>query len=89
MNLIDLILIRYERHIAISMSVLLIVLNLSNLYFIITLLDYDEIVGYQPDGGIKSSDPKDVGCLLLITMLLNLLFVFSALCAWIMKKNQA
>lgn len=85
---IDIILMRYERQVAISVSVLLMVLNLSNLYFIITLLDYDEIVGYQADGGIKCSDPKNFVCFLLITMLLNLLFVFSVLCAWLIKKHS-
>lgn len=85
---IDLILIRYERHVAIFMSVLIIVLNLSNLYFIITLLDYDEIVGYQTDGSIKSSDPHNIVCFFLLTVLLNLLFVFSALCAWLIKKHS-
>lgn len=84
---IDLILIRYERHVAISMSIILIVLNLGNLYFIINLLGYDEIVSYQTDGGVKFYDPQNVVGVLLITMLLNLLFVFSALCALLIKKN--
>ena len=78
-------LIRYEREIAIILSVLLITLNLANLYFIIDLLSYDEIVGYLTEGGLKYSDPHDFAYVLLITTLLNLLFVFAVLFARLTK----
>ena len=76
-----------ERAIAIIVSVLLIVFNLGNLYFIIDLLTYDEIVGYLNDGGLKCSDPHDFVYVLLITSSLNLLFVIAALCAWLTKNH--
>lgn len=81
MNLIDKMLICYEREIAIILSVLLIAFNLASLYFIIDLLSYDEMVGYLADGGLKSSDPHDFVYVLLIPALCNILFVFTALCA--------
>lgn len=84
---IDHILIRYERTLAICISVLLVMLNLSTLYFIIDFLGYDEIVGYQTDGGIRCSDPHDAVFIMLITMLSNLLFVFNALLTWLAKKK--
>lgn len=79
-------LIRYEREIAIILSVLLIALNLANLYFIIDLLSYDEIVGYLTEGGLKCSDPHDFVYVLLITTLLNLLFVFAVLFSRLTKN---
>lgn len=83
---IDLLLMHYERQVFAIVAVLLILLNLSNLYFIIILMDYDEMVGYQPDGGLKISDPKNIVCTMLITMLVNLLYVFTTLFSSLIKK---
>lgn len=77
-------LICYERETAIICSVLLIAINLANLYFIIDLLTYDEIVGYLTDGNIKRSNPHGVAYM-LVTVLLNLLFVVAALLSRLTK----
>lgn len=80
-------LILHEREAAIILSVLLTAFNLANLYFIIDLLSYDEMVGYRNDGGIKYSDPHNFVFVLLITSLLNLLFMFASLLGWLAKKH--
>lgn len=87
MNWIDHILIYYEREIGIILSVLLIVLNLANLYFIIDSMNYDEITGYLTQMEIRCFDLYDFMRVLLINTLLNLLFVFAALFARITKDH--
>lgn len=80
-------LIIHEREAIIILSVLLIASNLANLYFIIDLFGYDEMVGYCNDGRIKYSDPHDFVYVLLITALSNILFVITALLTRIAKGN--
>lgn len=87
MRCIDHRLIRYERQIAIVLGLLLLCVNLGSLYYVIELMSYDEIVGYQSDGILKSSDPRDFTYPFLIITLLNILYVFTVLCAWFHKKN--
>ena len=76
---------RYERVVAIYMSLLLIMLNLGSLYFVVDLMSYDEIVGYLTDGGMKHSDTRHFISVLLTT-LFNILFVFTVLCSWVTRK---
>ena len=87
MNWIDHILIYYEREIGIILSVLLIVLNFANLYFIIDSMNYDEITGYLTQMEIRCFDLYDFMRVLLINTLFNLLFVFAALFARITKDH--
>lgn len=68
-------------------SLLLIVLNAGGLYFIIDLMSYDEMVGYLDDGGMKISNPRNFVFGLLITVLLNILFVFGSLCSCLAKSK--
>lgn len=87
MNWIIFFLQRNERASAVTISLLLIVLNAGSLYFIIDLMSYDEMVGYLDDGGLKISNPHNFVFGLLITMLLNTLFVFGALCSCFTKSK--
>lgn len=86
MNWIDYILVVYEREIAIILSVLLLVINLANLYFIIDFMSYDEI-GYLSLEKIHCFNLSDFLSLFLVTIVLNLLFVFVALFARITKDR--
>lgn len=88
MTWMDQMLIRYEREIAVIASFLLLVFNLAGLYFIKDLMSYDEIIGYLPDGGIKSSDLRYFTYVMLIIALLNVLYVFAVLCAWFSRKTK-
>lgn len=86
MNWIDYILVVYEREIAIILSVLLLVINLANLYFIIDFMSYDEI-GYLSHEKIHCFNLSDFLSIFLVTIVLNLLFVFVALFARITKDR--
>ena len=77
----------YEKAVAIYTSLLLIILNFGNLYFIVDLMSYDEIVGYLNGGEIKCSDPYLVFYVLFVTTLFDILFVFAVLYSWYTKKN--
>lgn len=70
---------RYEKEIAYLFTVLLILFNLSSLYLIVGLMDYDQIAGYLIDGD-KYVDLHYLIYVFLIAVLLNMLFVFAVLC---------
>jgi hypothetical protein len=53
----------------------LIILDLIVVYFIIDLLNYDEIIGYLSIDKIKRCNTRPVAFLFLVATLTNLLFV--------------
>jgi hypothetical protein len=55
---------------------LLVIFNLTSLYFIIDLLSYDEIVGYWINGRMKNVSTQSMGYLMFATTLSNLYFFF-------------
>lgn len=69
--------LRYK--LAIILLVLLIGLNLTSLYFIYVLYTYDEILAYMPDNSIRSDSPRNLAILLYITVLTNILYVYTHL----------
>lgn len=79
MNWVDQMLTLYEREIVIILSVLLIAFNVANLYFIVDLFSYDEIIGYLTNGEIKSDSPRTMAYLLFGNGIFNLLFVMVSL----------
>ena len=72
-----------EKEIISFFSVLLILFDLVSLYFIVDLLSYDEIMGYFPNGKIKSDSPRNLAFILLVGCTLNLLFISISLMATI------
>ena len=54
---------------------LLIIFNLVNLYFIVELLSYDEIVGYLIDGREKIDSTRKLAYLFFMTAMSNLYFL--------------
>lgn len=53
----------------------IIVINIVNLYFIIELSNYDEMISYVKNEGEKITSPKKTVLVFLFTSLTNLLFV--------------
>lgn len=64
-----------EKKIVSVFCFLLITLNLIVLYFIIDLLNYDEIIGYLSIDEIKRCNTRPLALLFLAVNLTNLLFV--------------
>lgn len=79
-------LMRNEGKIIVFACVVLITLNLVSLFSIIELLGCNEIVKYLDDGGIKSSSPRDFSFAMLLTLMLNVVFVLTALLARLISK---
>ncbi|MBA9073600.1 hypothetical protein GGR22_001726 [Flavobacterium gossypii] len=55
--------------------IFIILVNVVNLYFIIDLSNYDEMISYVKNEGEKISSPKETVLVFLFTSLTNLLFV--------------
>lgn len=55
--------------------ILIIIVNLINLYFIIELSNYDEMISYVKNEGEKITSPRKTVTIFLFTALINLLFV--------------
>lgn len=55
--------------------IFIILVNLVNLYFIIDLSNYDEMISYVKNEGEKITSPKETVLVFLFTSLTNLLFV--------------
>ncbi|KQS46415.1 MULTISPECIES: hypothetical protein [Flavobacterium] len=55
--------------------IFIIVINLINLFFIIELSNYDEMISYVKNEGEKITSPRKTVIVLLFTALINLLFV--------------
>ncbi|TPD68521.1 hypothetical protein [Flavobacterium microcysteis] len=55
--------------------ILIIIVNLINLYFIIELSNYDEMISYVKNEGEKINSPRKMVTIFLLTALINLLFV--------------
>lgn len=79
-------LVMIEKEIIYFTRVFLILLNLVSLYFIVDLLSYDEIMGYFPNGEIKSDSPRNLAFILLVGCTSNLLFVSVSFMAKILFK---
>jgi len=75
-----------EKEIIYFFSVFLILFNLVSLYFIVDLLSYDEIMGYFPNGKIKSDSPRNLAFILLVGCTSNLLFISVSLMVSIFFK---
>lgn len=75
-----------EKRLIATLSVLLIVFSLINLYFIIDLLSYDELIAYSVSGQIKNSSPRSFAFLFFITTVSNLLFVSVSLLARLLSR---
>nr|WP_322625876.1 hypothetical protein [uncultured Flavobacterium sp.] len=86
MKLLQNFVMRNEGKIVIVVSTILIMLNLTCLVFILRLLNSNEIIRYLEDGGIVSASPRGLSFVLLLTTMLNVLFVFTALVARLMAK---
>jgi hypothetical protein len=76
-----------EKEIIYFLSVFLILFNLVSLYFIVDLLSYDEIMGYFPNGEIKSDSTRNLAFILLVGCTSNLLFISVSLMANILFKS--
>ena len=76
----------FEKEIAYTFSVFLILFNIVCLYFIIDLLSYDEIIGYLTNGEIKSSNPRKLAYLFFVSGISNLLFVSVSLMSKLLSK---
>jgi hypothetical protein len=77
---------RNEGRIVKLACIVLIALNLISVFFILDLLACDEIVKYLDDGGIKSSSPRHYSFALLLTSMINIVFVLTALLARYLPK---
>lgn len=64
-----------EKKIIGSFCVFLIIFNLVDLYFIVDLLSYDEIIGHLTNGEEKSCSPRNLAFLFFGTTVSNLLFI--------------
>lgn len=76
----------FEKEIAYTFTVFLILFNIVCLYFIIDLLSYDEIIGYLTNGEIKSDNPRNLAYLLFASGMSNLLFISVSLMAGLLSK---
>ena len=76
----------FEKEIAYTFTVFLILFNIVCLYFIIDLLSYDEIIGYLTNGEIKSENPRNLAYLLFVSGMSNLLFISVSLMAGLLSK---
>ena len=76
----------FEKEIAYTFTVFLILFNIVCLYFIIDLLSYDEIIGYLINGEIKSDNPRNLAYLLFVSGMSNLLFISVSLMAGLVSK---
>lgn len=76
----------FEKEIAYTFTVFLILFNIVCLYFIIDLLSYDEIIGYLTNGEIKSDNPRNLAYLLFVSGMSNLLFISVSLMARLLSK---
>ncbi|WP_166919657.1 hypothetical protein [Flavobacterium poyangense] len=71
-------------------SILLILFNFIGFYFIIDLLDYDEIIAYGVNDHLKMyrSNPRDFAFLFLGTTACNLLYVFVFLMVKVLSSKE-
>ena len=76
-----------EKKIIGSFCVFLIIFNLVDLYFIVDLLSYDEIIGYLTNGEEKSCSPRNLAFLFFGTTVSNLLFISAVLLVKQFSKN--
>ncbi len=76
-----------EKKIIDSFCVFLIIFNLVDLYFIVDLLSYDEIIGYLTNGEEKSCSPRNLAFLFFVTTVSNLLFISVVLLVKQFSKN--
>lgn len=78
-----------ERQWGMVWTMVLIVFNLSAIYFIIDLFGYDELVDhFNPEGVTKSVHPEKLAWLLFINVLCNLFFTVTALMARLMNTEE-
>lgn len=78
-----------ERQWGMVWTMVLIVFNLSAIYFIIDLFGYDELVDhFNAEGVTKSVHPEKLAWLLFINVLCNLFFTVTALMARLMKTEE-
>ncbi len=78
-----------ERKWGIVRTIVLIVFNLSAIYFIIDLFGYDELVDhFNPKGITKSVHPEQLAWLLFINVLCNLFFMVTTLMARLMNTEE-
>lgn len=77
-----------EKKWTIVLPIALIGFNVLSIYFIVGLLDYDEILDYLTDGSIKSKSPKGFAWLLFINGMGNLLYVVAVLMARLMNPDK-
>ncbi|KAB5484215.1 hypothetical protein [Flagellimonas hadalis] len=78
-----------ERKWGIVWAIVLIVFNLSAIYFIIDLFGYDELVDhFNPEGVTKSVHPEKLAWLLFINVLCNLFFMVTALMTRLMNREE-
>jgi len=86
--MIDHIILR-ERKWGIVRTIVLIMFNLSAIYFIIDLFGYDELVDhFNPEGVTKSVHPEQLAWLLFINVLCNLFFTVTTLMASLMNTEE-
>lgn len=78
-----------ERKWEIVRTIVLILFNLSAIYFIIDLFGYDELVDhFNPEGVTKSEHPEQLAWLLFINVLCNLFFTVTALMARLINTEE-
>lgn len=79
-----------EKEIVCTLSILLILFNFIGFYFIIDLLDYDEIIAYGVNDHLKMyrSNPRDFAFLFLGTTACNLLFVSIFLMVKVLSSKE-
>lgn len=63
------------RNIKNLLHIVLILLNITCLYLIIELSNYDEMISYLKNGGEKLANPRHTAVVFLFTCIINLLFV--------------
>lgn len=59
--------------------ILLILLNIVCLYLIIDLANYDEMISYLKNGGVKFTNPRQTALVFFFTCMINLLFISASL----------
>lgn len=78
-----------ERQWGMVWAIILIVFNLSAIYFIIDLFGYDELVDhFNLEGVTKSVHPGQLAWLLFINVLCNLFFMVTALMTRLMNREE-
>lgn len=75
-----------ETKLVIISLTLLVVLNVVSLYLFIKLLNYDEIIGFLPNGEEKIYDSRNLGFFFLLTGAMNVLFLSISLISKIFSK---